>query len=230
MVFGVIAARGGSKGLPGKNILPLLGKPLIAWTVRTAKDAKALDRCVVSTDDATIAEAARQAGGEVPFTRPAELATDGAGMVEVLQHAVRWLEASAKTRPEIVVLLQATSPLREPAEIDGVVELVKKGADSAQTVAEDHTHPMHRFSLEGDKLQSLFIDPESHAQRQDGKPVYRPTGSVFAMRYPVLMEQRRIRGKDHRGLVCPFETSIDIDGIWDFRLAELVAAERSLPR
>ena len=221
-VLGVIAARGGSKGLPGKNILPLAGKPLIAWSVLAAKEAKSLGRCVLSTDDNTIAEAARQAGAEVPFMRPPEFATDGAGMVGVLQHAVRWLEQEEKTRPEIVVLLQATSPLREPAEIDGVVDLVKKGADSAQTVALDRTHPMHRFTLAGDRLEPLFVDPESHAQRQDGRPVYRPTGSGFAMRYSVLMEEGRIRGKDHRGFVCPFETSIDVDDVWDFRLAELI--------
>lgn len=222
MVLGVIAARGGSKGLPGKNILPLGGLPLIAWSVRAAKSARSLDRVVVSTDDNTIAAAARQAGAEVPFMRPAELATDGADMVGVLQHAVRWLEQAEKKRPDVVVLLQATSPLRTAAEIDAVVGLVRGEAESAQTVAEDQSHPMHRFRLAGDRLEPIFVDPASHAQRQDCEPVYRPTGSVFAMRHGVLMEQGRIRGKDHRGFVCPFETSVDIDGIWDFRLAELI--------
>lgn len=226
MVLGVIAARGGSKGLPGKNILPLGGLPLIAWSVRAAKEAKSLHHAIVSTDDNTIAEAARQAGAEVPFMRPPELATDAAGMVGVLQHAVRWLEQSEQKRPDVVVLLQATSPLRKASEIDAVVALVLGGAESAQTVAEDRTHPMHRFRLAGDKLEPLFVDPESHAQRQDGEPVFRPTGSVFATRYGVLMEQGRIRGKDHRGVVCPFETSLDIDDAWDFRLAELVLRQR----
>lgn len=225
-VFGVIAARGGSKGLPGKNIRLLGGEPLVAWSVEASKAAKSLDRTIVSTDDRSIAEAARRSGGEVPFDRPTELATDTAGMVGVLQHAVAWLEGTG-TRPDVVVLLQATSPLRLPSEIDGTVQLILEGADSAQTVTEDRTHPLHRFKLEGGKLKALFVDPDSHDRRQDEGAIYRPNGSVFAMKRELLMNEGKLRGKDHRGLICPFETSVDVDDEWDLLLADLLLKRRT---
>ena len=137
-VLGVVAARGGSKGFPGKNLAELGGRPLVAWSVLAAKAAGTLTETVVSTDDDAIARAAEAAGGLVPFRRPPELARDESGVVEVLQHAVRWWEAARKDTAELVVLLQASSPLRRPADIDAAVRLaLDSGCDSAQTVALD---------------------------------------------------------------------------------------------
>src|SRR2546422_3487765 len=119
--FGVIPARGGSKGLPGKNLRKLGALSLIGQAVASARESALLGRFIVSTDSPEIAEEARRNGVEVPFLRPAELATDQAGMLPVLQHAVRWLEASAGVRPELIVTLQPTSPFRTGALIDATI-------------------------------------------------------------------------------------------------------------
>src|SRR5262245_34932951 len=122
--FGVIPARGGSKGLPGKNLRKLGPLSLIGHAVASAREASWLTRFIVSTDSADIAEEAKRHGAEVPFLRPAELATDQAGMLGVLQHAVRWLESSAGVRPDLIVTLQPTSPFRTGAEIDATIRKV----------------------------------------------------------------------------------------------------------
>src|SRR5580765_6180012 len=111
-IFAVIPARSGSKGLPGKNKLMLAGLPMIGWTIKASGSSKMLTRIIVSTEDSSIAEIARHLGGEVPFLRPKELATDASSLVEVLRHAVTWLESSENKKVDVVVLLQPTSPLR----------------------------------------------------------------------------------------------------------------------
>src|SRR5205807_6276007 len=134
--FGVIPARGGSKGLPGKNLRRLGALSLIGHAIASAREATRLTRFVVSTDCDAIAEEARRHGAEVPFLRPAPLASDEAGMVPVLHHAVRWLESTG-TRPDLIVTLQPTSPFRSGVEIDATIEkVVATGADSAQTLVE----------------------------------------------------------------------------------------------
>ncbi|HEX2194610.1 MAG TPA: acylneuraminate cytidylyltransferase family protein, partial [Candidatus Limnocylindria bacterium] len=129
----IIPARGGSKGLPRKNLRLLGGEPLVVHTVRAALAARRVDRVLVSTDDAAIARAARRAGADVPFRRPPELATDHAATLPVVQHAVAWLEDHGQ-RVDVVVTLQPTSPLRGPAEIDAVVALLD-GGDSRSAVS-----------------------------------------------------------------------------------------------
>jgi len=227
-IFGIIPARGGSKGLPGKNVRPLGGKPMLAWSIDAAKASRRLTRTVVSTEDAAIARIARRRGGDVPFKRPAALSRDESGTIEVLQHAVRWLESEEKIKPDLIVLLQPTSPLRLARDIDDTVNLVlKTGADSAQTVAEDRAHPWHRFRLVGGRLKPMHPEAEKFSRRQAAPPLYRPTGSVYVMRYNVLMKQNAVHGKHHRGVVRDFESSIDIDDKWDLELARLILSERT---
>lgn len=228
-VFGVIAARGGSKGLPGKNLRPLGGLPLIGWTIQSASQSRELTRTWVSTDDAEIAKTARELGAEVPFMRPAELARDDSSIFAVLQHAVKELSKREGETPDIVVLLQATSPFRAARHIDQTVRLLlDTGADSAQTVTLDQTHPRHRFTLDGDKLAPFFVQEEVSSRRQDGAPVYRPNGGVYAARINVLVETGTLRGKDHRGAVMDFESSVDIDSLWDFKMAEFILESRKV--
>lgn len=228
-VFGVIAARGGSKGLPGKNLRPLGGIPLIGWTIRAAQQSRELTRTWVSTEDAQIAKAARELGAEVPFLRPAELAQDDSSIFVVLQHAVKELAEREGEAPDVVVLLQPTSPLRTAHYIDKTVRLLlDTGADSAQTVTLDCTHPRHRFTLDGDKLAPFLADEEKSSRRQDGAPVYRPNGGVYAARAKVLMEKGGLRGEDHRGVVMDFESSVDIDSLWDFKMAEFILESRKV--
>ena len=222
-VFGVIPARGGSKGLPGKN-LKILGKlSLIGHAVASARESRQLTRFIVSTDSADIADEARRHGAEVPFVRPAALASDEAGMVPVLQHAVRWLEDATGTRPDFVVTLQPTSPFRTGVDIDRTVEKVTAtGADSAQTVTEASYHPFFMKTLDGDRTTPLFPDGHRFVRRQDAPAVYQPSGAVYVTRYDTLMREGHVLGTDNRAIVMDFASSANIDTEWDFMLAELI--------
>jgi CMP-N,N'-diacetyllegionaminic acid synthase len=228
--FGVIPARGGSKGLPGKNLRRLGPLSLIGHAVTSAREASQLTRFIVSTDSPEIAEEARRQGAEVPFLRPAEFATDQAGMLGVLQHAVRWLESSAGVRPDVIVTLQPTSPFRTGAEIDATIQKVMEtGSDSAQTLCEASYHPFFMKTLEGDRTVALFPDGHKYVRRQDAPPVYQPSGAVYVTRYSTLMALDHILGEDNRGVVMDFEASVNIDTEWDFLLAELLLREGRAP-
>jgi N-acylneuraminate cytidylyltransferase/CMP-N,N'-diacetyllegionaminic acid synthase len=228
--FGVIPARGGSKGLPGKNLKRLGALSLIGHAIASAREAAMLTRFVVSTDSPAIADEARRHGAEPPFLRPAELANDHAGMVPVLQHAVRWLEEAEGVRPDFVVTLQPTSPFRTGAEIDLTIARVDTtGADSAQTLVEASYHPFFMKTLEGDRTIALFPDGKKYVRRQDAPAVYQPSGAVYVTRYPVLMDEGQVLGHDNRGIVMSFEASVNIDTEWDFLLAELLLARGRAP-
>ena len=229
-VLGIIPARGGSKGLPGKNLRALGRLSLIGHAVASARESVTLTRFIVSTDSPAIADEARRHGAEVPFIRPAALATDQAGMVPVLQHAVRWLESSAGVRPDLVVTLQPTSPFRTGQDIDRTVsKLLATGADSAQTVVEASYHPFFMKTLDGDRTIPLFADGHKYVRRQDAPPVYQPSGAVYVTRAPVLMDQGRVLGDDNRAVVVDFEAAVNIDTEWDFLLAELVLSRGRAP-
>jgi len=224
--LGVIPARGGSKGLPGKNLRKLGALSLIGHAVASAREAALLARFIVSTDSPEIAEEAKRHGAEVPFLRPAELATDQAGMLPVLQHAVRWLESSAGVRPDMIVTLQPTSPFRTGVEIDATItKVIDTGSDSAQTLSEASYHPYFMKTLDGDRTMALFPDGHKYVRRQDAPPVYQPSGAVYVTRYATLMEQGHILGDDNRGVIMGFEPSVNIDTEWDFLLAELLLRE-----
>ncbi len=229
-VFGVIPARGGSKRLPGKNLLVLGRMSLLGHAVASAREASTLDRFIVSTASVDIADEARRHGAEAPFLRPPELATDDAAMVPVLQHAVRWLEVSEGRRPDLVVTLQPTSPFRSGADIDRAVnKLVESDADSAQTVIEACYHPFFMTTLDGDRAIPLFPDGHKLPRRRDAPPAYQPSGAVYVTRHDVLMQEGRITGEDNRAVMMGFEASINIDTEWDFKLAELVLREGRAP-
>ena len=229
-VFGVIPARGGSKRLPGKNLRVLGSRSLLGHAIASAREATRLTRFIVSTDSAAIADEAHRHGAEVPFLRPVELATDEAGMVPVLQHAVRWLELAAGARPELIVTLQPTLPFRTGADVDRTIaKLLETGADSAQTVTEATYHPFFMKTLDGDRTVPLFADGHKYVRRQDAPPVYQPSGAVYVTRYTVLMHQGRVLGDDNRAIVMGFESSVNIDTEWDFMLAELILARGRAP-
>ena len=222
-VFGVIPARGGSKGLPGKNLKKLGALSLIGHAVASAREATRLTRFIVSTDSPDIAAEAKRHGAEPPFLRPAPLASDEAGMVPVLQHAVRWLETEVGVRPDFVVTLQPTSPFRTGPDIDATIAKVSEsGADSAQTITEASYHPFFMKTLDGDRTVALFPDGHRFVRRQDAPPVYQPSGAVYVTRYDVLMQKGHVLGDDNRGIVSGFESSVNIDTEWDFMLAELI--------
>jgi CMP-N,N'-diacetyllegionaminic acid synthase len=183
----------------------------------------------VSTDSPALADEARRHGAEVPFQRPADLASDEAGMVPVLQHAVRWLEATG-ARPDLVVTLQPTSPFRTGDDIDRTVaQVIDTGSDSAQTVTEAGYHPFFMKTLDGDRTVALFADGHKYVRRQDAPTVYQPSGAVYVTRRDVLMTEGRVLGADNRAIVQGFETAVNIDTEWDFLLAELILGKGRAP-
>jgi len=151
-------------------------------------------------------------------------------MVPVLQHAVRWLEASGGPRPTLVATIQPTSPFRVGADIDRTVDkIVTTDADSAQTVTEVAYPPFFMKTLDGDRTVPLFLDGHKYVRRQDAPVVYQPSGAVFITRYDVLMGEGRVLGDDNRALVMGFEASVHIDTEWDFMFAELLLERGCAP-
>ena len=231
-VLGVIPARGGSKGIPRKNLAPLGGRPLIAYTCEAARESRRLTRVVVSTDDEEIASVARRLGVEVPFLRPASLAADGTPMVDVLVHVVTTFESRDAYRPAAVVLLQPTSPFRRGGHVDAAVDLLESsGADSVVSViAVPHQFtPSSLMRLDGDRLVR-WDEAAAPTRRQDKPNLFARNGpAVLAVRTRVLLEQHALYGADTRGLPMTREDSIDIDDTFDLEVAELlIGARRSL--
>lgn len=226
-VLGLVTARGGSKGIPRKNLAEVAGKPLIAWTIESAL-ASSLDRLVVSTDDSEIAHVARRWGGEVPFQRPAELARDDSPHLPVVQHAVEWLETHEGYCPGAIALLQPTSPLREARDIDGAIRLlVEKEIDRVVAVAESPVYPyqMYRLTEEG-RLEEAASRPEGYVRRQDIPSVYAVNGAIYLVRRHILDTADTFVTESCYGYVMPRSRSLDVDEPWELRLADLLLRER----
>ena len=223
-VLAVIAARGGSKGLPRKNVLPLGGRPMIAWSVAAAQGSKLIDRTVVSTDDTEIADAARAAGGDVPFLRPAIMATDTVSVYDALFHAVDTIGGSW----DYIVLLQATSPLRSAADIDGCIRACAEGgAPAALTVTSAPKPPEWMVRLEPDGRMLPVLAPTERNRRQDFVPAYVPNGAVYVAETDWLRRTRNFMSPDTRAYVMPTERSIDIDTALDLVAASHLAASET---
>ncbi len=219
-VLGVVPARGGSKGVPRKNLAPVGGVPLVVHALRHGAAARTLARTVVSTDDAEIAAVARAAGGDVPFLRPAELARDDTPTLPVLLHALAALEAAGDARYEYVCILQPTNPLRRPEDVDACVELaLATGADSVVTVC-PAPHPAKLKRIVDGRLVPYVVEETEGARRQDlGAPAWRRNGAVYVIRRKVLASGR-LYGDDCRAVEMPAERSVDVDGPGDLRIVE----------
>ncbi len=221
---GIIPARGGSKGIPRKNLRLLAGKPLIAHTIEAAQ-ASHLSVLAVSTDDAEIA-AAGQAHGCRVIQRPEALAADDAAMTPVVIHALRAL-INAGEQFDYVMLLQPTAPLRTSADIDAALALlIESGADTVVSVTPvpGHCHPDWQFVIEGDRLRLYNGEPWENLipRRQLLSPSYTRNGAVYACRASVLLEQGSLYGADVRAYVMPESRSVNIDSELDLALAELL--------
>lgn len=229
-IAAVVPARGGSKGVPRKNLRPVAGKPLLTWTLETALAARHLFAAiVVSTDDEEIAAVARAAGVEAPFRRPAELAGDRAPTLPVLQHAVAFLEARERRPYDWVCLLQPTAPLRTVADLEAAIALATAGGcDSVISVVQvEAHHPILMKRIEGDRLLPFTIEEEEGTRRQDLQPpAYLRNGAIYLTRRDVLMERGSIWGDIIRPLVMPAERSHSIDTEIDLRLADLLLQDR----
>jgi CMP-N-acetylneuraminic acid synthetase len=219
----MINARGGSKGIPRKNIRPLMAKPLIGWSIEVAKQVRYIDRVIVSTEDEEIASVARRYGAEVPFMRPAELASDTSLQFDTILYNVERLEASGP-RLDIVVLLQPTSPLRTVGDVEGCIELMAStGAETVITIAElHHFHPMGIWRIgEGTKLAPYDSTARAGFNRQTMPPLYWRTGSVYAFRRDVVLQKRAIYGdKVHGYMVNEPRSWFNLDTDFDWQLTE----------
>lgn len=232
-ILAVIPARGGSKGVPGKNLRLLRGRPLIYYMITYALASRYISRLVVSTDDNKIAETGRNYGAEVPFLRPEELATDTTPLNPVLKHAMVYYD-SIGWRADAVVSLQPTSPLITPDIIDSAIGMfAETGCDSVVTVSEiKHGHPYRaKRLLDGERLENFCteFDGEKFLNRQERPPAYAYNGAIY-LRRRELIENWNGKdmglGQDCRGLVIKHESAINIDDEFDIKLAEFLLEER----
>jgi len=228
-VLAMITARGGSKGLPRKNIRTLAGKPLIAHTIENASEAHLLDRTVISTDDEEIMAVAREYGGDVPFLRPEGLARDESSVYPVLTHALRWLREHQGYSPDYVMLLQPTSPLRTAEDIDRCVELaLEHNADGIVSLTEVKAHPYHTKLLSEDGIIGSFLPMDNVSDRRQGLPrVYAPNGAVYMGRSDLVMEAETFYFPRTYAYVMPQERSLDVDTPLDLHMAELILREEA---
>lgn len=227
-ILGVITARGGSKGIPGKNIKPIGGKPLIAYTIDVAKKSNLITHLIVSTDDEEIASVAKKYGAEVPFMRPKELAQDKTPHLPVMQHATEFMEKKLGITFDYLVILQPTSPFRIAEDLDGTIQkLIDEKADSAVSLVQvaNDEHPVKAKKLEGDKVLAYCMEEPEGIRRQDLPPAYRRSGAVYAMRRDLIMKDNKLYGSHIVGFVVPSERSIDIDELIDLIKAEYLLAE-----
>jgi N-acylneuraminate cytidylyltransferase len=233
-VLVIVPARGGSKGIPRKNLQLLGGRPLVAHAVATGLAASLVSRVLCSTDDQQIADAAREAGAEVPFLRPAELAGDLSEDWPVFMHALDYLDRIEGWLPDLIVNLRPTSPLRTPTHVDDAIRLLlDTGADSVKAVclARQHPHKMWLREPNGriePYLKTPFrFDRGPDVPRAQLEDIYWQNGVVDVTRREVILEQRVMIGRRVAGLITQPAESIDIDTPLDLQLAELLLAQRA---
>ncbi|GAB4315059.1 MAG: acylneuraminate cytidylyltransferase family protein [Promethearchaeota archaeon] len=230
--LGLVPARGGSKRIPRKNVKLLAGKPLVAHTLDAARRSKLLDRTVVSTEDEAVAAVCRSLGAEVPFMRPAKLATDEASSVDVVVHALKFLEETEGYRPDYVVLLQPTSPLRTSDDVDAAIELVMAdpAADSLVSVVEvpHNFHPDKIMRLEGRYLRGLAGSNRIVDRHQLDRVYARNGAAIYISRAKLVLEGRRLLGERVVPYFMPRERSVDLDDEFDWAVAECLFKRRTL--
>jgi CMP-N-acetylneuraminic acid synthetase len=238
-VVGVVTARAGSKGIPGKNTKLLAGKPLIRYIADAAVASGAFDRIIVSTDDPAAAEIAKSAGCEVPFMRPAELATDETPHLPVMQHALAWLRDHQSYTPDAVMTLLPTAPLCQPAHFRQAIELqLSAGADSVIGVDElpAHFNPMRVVSVDGDGWATLFVGNRPVRQRpgrrQDMPPAWVMNGAIYLFKTRFLFDplEPNLYGDRVAAMVMPPPYGFNLDDPEDWRRAEeLLRTLKRLP-
>jgi CMP-N-acetylneuraminic acid synthetase len=224
-VIGIIPARGGSKGLPGKNILPMNGKPLLEWSIIAAQGSQYLDDIVVSTDDTSIAHVAEQCGLSVPILRPAELATDTASTLDTVLHTLAFYRTHLGKTFDIVCLLEPTSPLREATDIDTMLESLIENHehyDGIVSIGEIQAHPSIVKKIESGKLVPYFPEPEKATRRQDLSEAFFPFGVAYIVKTHTLLTE-----KTFYPARCNFHKikryqCYEIDDVYDFISVEAI--------
>ncbi|MBI2064465.1 MAG: acylneuraminate cytidylyltransferase family protein [Candidatus Yanofskybacteria bacterium] len=226
-ILAVITARGGSKGVQRKNIKPLNGHPLISYVINTAKGSKLIDQVIVSTEDKEIAEIAKKYGAMVPFMRPLELASDTAKSLDVLLHAVKYLEQVNKYKADIIVLIQPTTPLSITQDIDDCIKkLVDTRSNSCTTVAEVVERPEYMYSIKNNKAVAYVKNRDPEARRQDLSKLYISNGAAFAVKRNILVNKNMLVDEgNHTAVIMPRERSVDINEPLDFKIIEALLAK-----
>lgn len=220
VILGLILARGGSKRLPRKNVLPLAGKPLIAYTINAAKESGVVDRIVVSTDDAEIADVSKRHGAEVPFLRPAELSGDTATSESAIRHALEWLEKEEGYSPDYLLLLQPTIPFRTGEDIRNAITLLQdKQADAVVSMEEFTPHPFGITDFGDGRVDVEINKPQPTELHLNG--------AIYCVKTRVFLEEGTLypAGRTY-AYVMPEDRSLDIDYLADLRLAEAMIASR----
>lgn len=231
-ILAIIPARGGSKGLPRKNVLPLDGFPLIAYAIAAAQQSNAIDRVIVSTDDEEIAAVSRQFDAEVPFMRPAELAGDFSTDLEVFQHVLKWLDENEQQTPDIVFNVRATSPLRTEGMLDEAAEKLFQNPDldSVRSVIPAKHTPFKMWQKTKEDLLEPLLKVDGLAEpfnqpRQKLPQCWWQTGQVDAVRASVIMQDNGMSGSRIGGMAVDTALTIDIDGPSDLVAARDVLKE-----
>ena len=229
-ILGIIPARGGSKGIPRKNLALLAGKPLLYYTARAAQQSRWLTRTILSSDNDEIITVGQQLGLDVPFVRPAEFATDDASSVDVVQHALQCVEEEEGKTYDGVCLLQPTAPLRLSQDIDAAITLLQgSDADAVISVAQvDEPHPV-KMMVVCDGVMKAFLPDQWHERlrRQQLEPVYSLNGAVYCVRRTVLLEQMSLWGKKTLAYLMPAERSVNIDNPLDIKMAECILDQQT---
>ncbi len=227
-VLAIITARGGSKGIPNKNIKEFRGKPLILYTIEVAKKSGLITDLIVSTDDQKIAEISKKYGAEVPFIRPVDLAQDDTPILPVIQHAVKFMENKLGYQYDYVVTLQPTSPFRTPEDIDQAIKLIdnEKADSAASLVAVPSTfHPIKMKKLDGNKVLPYCLSEPEGVRRQELPKVYRRSSAVYVSRRDLVLNDNLFFGEKVVGFETPIERFADIDTQQDWEQAELKVAK-----
>ncbi len=225
-----IFARGGSKGLPGKNIRPLAGKPLIAWSIEHAQAVKRIDRVIVSTDSQDIADVARAYGAEVPFMRPPELARDDSSEWLAWRHALNFVRETTGALPEVMISVPATAPLRHPIDIENCLDIFAQGdTDMVLTITDSHRSPyFNMVKINPDGTVGLVIPTTGIiTRRQDAPVVYDMATVAYVIKPEFVMTHQTAFEGSVRAVHVPPERAIDIDTLLDFRIAECLLASQN---
>jgi CMP-N-acetylneuraminic acid synthetase len=228
-ILGIVPARGGSRGIPRKNLYPLCGRALIEYTFDAAKRSRCLSRLILTTDDQETAEVGKRNGIQVPFLRPDHLSQDDTPVVLVIQHLLEYLRENERYVPDIIVLLQPTSPLRKSRHIDEAVELLlETGADSVVSVVEvpHQYNPVSVMEIKDGRLVPFIKGEGTRILRRQDKPkVYGRNGAaVYVVTLEAFIKHGSLFGRDCRPYVMSLEESVDIDSTFDLKIAEMLIA------
>lgn len=226
-ILAIIPARGGSKGIPRKNIKSLNGKPLLYYTIEETLKSKYIDKLIVSTEDKEIADLSRAYGDNIPLMRPKELAMDNTPGIDPILYSVKWYK-DQDDNYDYVICLQCTSPFRQVHQIDEAIEkLINEDGDSIVSVCESEVNPFWMKTVEEGFMKDFLKDAPFYARRQDTPVIYRLNGAIYIAKTEVLMKNKNWYTDKTLAYVMDRKTSIDIDDLTDFEFAEFLMKEKN---